>query len=1381
MLMAVISTQAQYTISNPKVVTSFPYVDSGASSVNGQSASGMQGVCSALACCSVAVYKVTLPTNGVLRVELSPYVPLSSSIIAYRSTVANPSTFADLEYVASQPGNFCGYRDTLLLGRAYVAWRSVPLGGKPPFTGLSMVYDFNNPSHQAGFMPAGDYYILMFNENQQANIGGGTVDVSFEFAEACAPLSAPAELSFDTLEVNAESDTMAFYLHNDRTEDVVIDTANMSIIGLHASDFSILSYPDTSLAVGDSTEVQIRFAPILGGQRMAVLEVPFSDTSCTTSTTIDLNGYGARPTISIRGGSQFINNNDITPSINNATDLGSIVSTTRAIYQRYELINSGSDTLELSGSPLVDISGSGQFMLSAAPASRILPLDTSYFTIGFIPMVDGLDTATIQIINNDADNGTYRFSIRGEGAERNALHFDGVNDYVEINNVATDMAGQITWTMEAWVKADPTQSGNDRFLAVNTSGNGNVVLLGLSDGLLNYYDGTSYNLSTVDLRDDTWHHLAVSYDNGEVKAYIDGRLTGTPLTSSITFAANNKWSIGQEFDSGSTSEHFKGGIEEVRIWKKVLTAEEIDGQRLCEITQADTNLMAYYSFNQGQAGADNSVQNEVLDQSTRRNHGAFNNFALNGANSNFFRATPVAINCSSSSLEACGDYSSVTGKVYDSSGIYTDTLFAQTAIGQDSLVIVSLTVFEGINLSINIDSNVTSMGSADGGLTALASGGTRPMTFTWSNGANSTGDLLAFQSFESQAGDTWNYTSDPAPYATETDSVIAGSEDIWSVIRAFTGDIDTASEGSNFWGMQDLDNSNGGRSSFHYLSLDPIDISGEQEVQLSFDYYSVGYDASDSIEYQVVFDNGTNWVARGIALEKNTDAWTTVSIEIPDTASYLRLRLQAKQNGSSDYAGFDNIRLSAQKSVLSGLSAGTYSLTVSDANGCEDQASVTLGAITPLSLQLMLDSNVSCYAKQDGGATAIASGGTSPYTYAWSNGASTASVSGLGGGTYTVTLTDNNGTIIFDSVLIREPAVISTTTTVTACDVYTWPQNGQTYIVSGLYRDTVSSAAACDSILILDLSIHQSSSSLLVESACASYTWIQNGQTYIMSGIYKDTLRNAVGCDSIITLDLSINAPSSATFTDTACISYTWPQNGQTYTASGIYKDTLPNAVGCDSIVSLDLTINAPSSATFKDTACTSYTWLQSGQTYTLSGTYKDTLVNAVGCDSIVTLDLKIDTINTGLSQNGNVLTANQAGASYRWLDCNNAFAPIVGANSPSYVAATNGSYAVELVLNSCTDTSACFTVIGVGIAKETLEGTSRLYPNPSEGRIVLEQEQLGTIKEYRILTSSGQLLVQQKVKQRLEEIKLKGAKGVYFIELIHQDGRKSVKKIVKQ
>ena len=190
---------------------------------------------------------------------------------------------------------------------------------------------------------------------------------------------------------------------------------------------------------------------------------------------------------------------------------------------------------------------------------------------------------------------------------------------------------------------------------------------------------------------------------------------------------------------------------------------------------------------------------------------------------------------------------------------------------------------------------------------------------------------------------------------------------------------------------------------------------------------------------------------------------------------------------------------------------------------------------------------------------------------------------------------------------------------VTACDSYEW--NGQTYTQSGDYTYTTVAANGCDSIVTLHLTISPIQYADEYITACNSYDW--HGQTYTQSGEYTYTTVAANGCDSIVTLHLTISPTITAEETITACDSYEW--NGQTYTQSGEYTYTTVAANGCDSIVTLHLTINnSEIGATEYVTICYGETYTWNSQTYSAEGEYSITLSNALGCDSVATLHLTI-------------------------------------------------------------------------------------------------------------------------------------------------------------
>ena len=214
--------------------------------------------------------------------------------------------------------------------------------------------------------------------------------------------------------------------------------------------------------------------------------------------------------------------------------------------------------------------------------------------------------------------------------------------------------------------------------------------------------------------------------------------------------------------------------------------------------------------------------------------------------------------------------------------------------------------------------------------------------------------------------------------------------------------------------------------------------------------------------------------------------------------------------------------------------------------------------------------------------------------YAWNGTTYTSS------GVYTGTTTN----CVTQSLNLTITPSSANTTAATACDSYTW--NGQTYSSSGVYTGTTTNCVT----QALNLTITPSSTNTTTATACGTYIW--NGQTYSSSGVYTGTTANCV----TESLNLTITPSSTNTTTATSCDSYLW--NGTSYTTSGVYTGTTANCV----TESLNLTINPNTSCSISQTALDSYTWPVNSQTYTTTGAYTTVIPNAAGCDSTITLNL---------------------------------------------------------------------------------------------------------------------------------------------------------------
>ncbi|MBO7628934.1 MAG: T9SS type A sorting domain-containing protein, partial [Bacteroidales bacterium] len=199
--------------------------------------------------------------------------------------------------------------------------------------------------------------------------------------------------------------------------------------------------------------------------------------------------------------------------------------------------------------------------------------------------------------------------------------------------------------------------------------------------------------------------------------------------------------------------------------------------------------------------------------------------------------------------------------------------------------------------------------------------------------------------------------------------------------------------------------------------------------------------------------------------------------------------------------------------------------------------------------------------------------------------------------------------------------------TVTAYDSYTWTEgDGETYTTSGTYTYPHADANNCTQVDTLHLTVYYSSTSDIYVTACESYEW--NDQTYTASGDYLHHYTDIHGADSAVTLHLTINYGTHNVETETACESYTW--HGTTYTTSGTYTFAYNNAVGCPSVDTLHLTINYGTVTDEYITICESELPYIYGDTLFEVGTPELSIFNyqlssVNGCDSIVTLHLTVN------------------------------------------------------------------------------------------------------------------------------------------------------------
>ena len=142
------------------------------------------------------------------------------------------------------------------------------------------------------------------------------------------------------------------------------------------------------------------------------------------------------------------------------------------------------------------------------------------------------------------------------------------------------------------------------------------------------------------------------------------------------------------------------------------------------------------------------------------------------------------------------------------------------------------------------------------------------------------------------------------------------------------------------------------------------------------------------------------------------------------------------------------------------------------------------------------------------------------------------------------------------------------------CNGTSFAWHGNTYTTQGIYYDSLTTVLGCDSVYILHLNINPNHEFNENAAICNGTSFAWHGNTYTTQGIYHDSLTTLAGCDSVYILHLNINPNHEFTENAAICFGSSFAWHGNTYTTQGIYYDSLTTVAGCDSVYMLLLTVN---------------------------------------------------------------------------------------------------------------------------------------------------------------------------------------------------------------
>jgi hypothetical protein len=377
-----------------------------------------------------------------------------------------------------------------------------------------------------------------------------------------------------------------------------------------------------------------------------------------------------------------------------------------------------------------------------------------------------------------------------------------------------------------------------------------------------------------------------------------------------------------------------------------------------------------------------------------------------------------------------------------------------------------------------------------------------------------------------------------------------------------------------------------------------------------------------------------------------------------------------------------------------------------------------------------------------------------------------------------------------DSILteniISLPQLMSLVTT-TICAEESITINGTVYDASNSTGTEIFpniGANGCDSTVTINLNVLPLLSGSVTTTICAEESMTINSTVYNASnptGTEVFTNIGANGCDSTVTINLTVLPALAGSVTSTICAEESMTINGTVYDASNLTGTeifTNIGANGCDSTVTINLNVLPAITSTYSPIVCMNESIVINGTTYDIThagGT--EVFTSSTGCDSTVTISLLIPAINTFTTTNSTTITA-LPGMTYQWIDCSTN-QPISGATAQSFAATFNGNYAVIVTQDGCSDTSQCVAITTVGLSENHLS-TLSLYPNPTENSFTISGlENLSNVGAIQILDLNGKQISSLNTNASTCDISLLES-GMYYLKVVHETGTEIIRFIKK-
>ena len=486
----------------------------------------------------------------------------------------------------------------------------------------------------------------------------------------------------------------------------------------------------------------------------------------------------------------------------------------------------------------------------------------------------------------------------------------------------------------------------------------------------------------------------------------------------------------------------------------------------------------------------------------------------------------------------------------NATGLYQGTYSVTITDSKGCTTTASQLINEPAAIIITPTINNATCGNSDGSASISVNGGTAPYSYSWSSGETT-------NSISNKTAGTYTVTVTDNNSCTNTASVVI--DDSGAPTASINSQTNVLCNGNNT-GEATISITGG---TTPYTILWSSGGNGLTESNLSAGTYTVTItDATSCVA------NVNITITQPNALNVSVTSQTNVNCFGENNGSAIISVSGGTGAGTYSYAWTSGI---STTNTASSLTAGIYTVTVTDANNCTKTKDVTITEPTLLTSSISAQTNILCFNVQTGEATISVSGGSSPYTYAWSSGGTGLTESNLAAGTYSFTATDSHNCVTTNAVTITEPqeliSSISSNTNLTCNNsgdgsitasvtggtspyTYLWSSGGtaltESNLSAGSHTITVTDANSCtstSSIVLTEPTVLNSiisssnnvscnglsdgSATVLASDGTSPYTYVwSNGGTSVtesnlIAGVYVVTVIDNNGCEDVSSVTIS--------------------------------------------------------------------------------------------------------------------------------------------------------------------------------------------------------------------------------------------------------------------